>query len=171
MKNLLVKTASLIHAMNERIGRITSWLTLVLVLLVCFDVIARKIFNFSRIWIMDLEWHIYAMIFLLAAGFSLKNDRHVRVDLFYEKFSPRDKALTDFLGHLLFLIPWSITVIIFSFSYALESFELNEGSPEPGGLPARYIIKFVITIGILLLFFQAIAGLIDAGIQLKKRKN
>ena len=82
---------------------------------------------------MDLEWHLFALIFLLSAGYTLNQDRHVRVDLFYEKFSVKDKALTNFIGHFLFLIPWCLVVIYFSYGYALESFQVNEQSPEPGG--------------------------------------
>ncbi|HFA51880.1 MAG TPA: TRAP transporter small permease subunit [Bacteroidetes bacterium] len=163
---LLKNISKKINELNEWVGKTTAWLTAILMLIVCFDVIARKLFNFSRIWIMDIEWHLYAMIFLLAAGYALRHDRHVRVDLFYEKFTGKDKALTNFMGHLLFLVPWCLVVIYYSFGYAVESLRLNEGSPEPGGLPARYFIKFCISIGIGLLLLQAIAGLIDAGLAL-----
>ncbi len=160
-----------INAVNEWVGKATSWLTAILVVIVCFDVVARKLFNFSKIWIMDLEWHLYALVFLLAAGYALKHDRHVRVDLFYDKFSQKEKALTNFWGHLLFLVPWCMMVIYYSIGYAMESFAMREGSAEPGGLPARYIIKFCITIGAALLLFQAIAGLIDSGLIIFDKTN
>lgn len=164
MTSLLHLVSRKINAINEITGKITAWLTVLLVALVCFDVVARKIFNFSRVWIMDLEWHFFALIFLLAAGYALKHGRHVRVDLFYANYSKKDKALTDFWGTLLFLIPWSIVVIVYSWGYALQSFHLQEGASEPGGLPARWVIKFCITLGITLLFLQAIALLIDAAL-------
>ena len=160
-----------INAFNEWMGKATAWLTVLLVLVVCFDVFARKLFNFSRIWIMDLEWHLFALVFLLAAGYALKHDRHVRVDLFYANFSKKDKALTDFWGTLLFLIPWSVVVVVYSWGYALQSFRLNEGASEPGGFAARYVIKFCITIGIVLLLLQAIALLIDAALVLTGKKD
>ena len=171
MLQFLSATAKFINRINEWVGRATAWLTAALVLIVCFDVVARKLFNFTKIWITDLEWHLFALIFLLAAGYALKHNRHVRVDLFYENYTKKDKALTDFAGTLLFLIPWCIVVIIYSYSYALESFRIHEGAAEPGGLPARYVIKFCITIGIGLLLLQAVAILIETGLILLGKKE
>lgn len=171
MQAFLSKFVKSVNNLNEAVGNTVAWLTAVLVVLVCFDVVARKLFNFSRIWIMEMEWHLYALIFLLAAGYALKHDRHVRVDLFYEKFNKRDKALTNFWGHLIFMIPWCCMVIWASYLYAMESFMIGEGSPEPGGLPARYIIKFCITIGIVLLLLQSVAGLIESGMILFNKKG
>lgn len=145
-----------INSLNETVGRAAAWLMVPLIFLVSFDVIARKAFSFTRIWIMDLEWHLFALIFLLAAGYTLKADRHVRVDLFYERFSQRDKALVDLVGSLVFLIPWCLAVIWFAFGYARESFLMGEGASEPGGLPARYLIKFSVVIGIVMLLLQGI---------------
>jgi TRAP-type mannitol/chloroaromatic compound transport system permease small subunit len=135
-------------------------------LVVGFDVISRKLFNFTAVWIMDVEWHLFALIFLLASGYALRYEKHVRVDLYYAAFSKRDKALVDFWGTLLFLIPWCIVALIHSFDYAMESLLMNEGAAEPGGLPARYVIKFGIGLGIFLLFLQAIALLIHAALTL-----
>ncbi len=171
MLKFLSATASFINKINEWVGRTTAWLTAVLVVIVCFDVVARKLFNFTKIWITDLEWHVFSLIFLLAAGYALKHNRHVRVDLFYDNFSRKDKALTDFVGTLLFLIPWCFVVIFFSYGYALESFRLLEGAAEPGGLPARYVIKFCTTLGIGLLLLQAVATLIETGLVLFGKKE
>jgi len=146
-----------IDGLNERMGKATSWLTLVLVILVCFDVITRYIFSNSSAWIMELEWHLFALIFLIGAAYAFKHDRHVRVDLFYSKFSAKDKALVDLVGNVIFLIPWCIIIIVYSFEYAMTSFRIGETSPDPGGLPARYLIKFAITLGVFLLLLQAIA--------------
>ncbi len=168
---MLLRLSGFFRQVNEWAGRSAAWLTVVLVGIVCFDVVARKLFNFTKAWIMDLEWHLFALIFLMAAGYALQHDRHVRVDLFYDKFSKKDKALTDFTGTLLFLIPWCVTVIIYSYSYALQSFRLNEGAAEPGGLPARYVIKFCIVAGTVLLLLQAIAVLIETGLVLFGKKE
>ncbi len=138
-------------------GRLASWFTTALVLLVCFDVLRRFLINDTEAWIMELEWHLFAMIFLFGAGYALKHDRHVRVDLFYANFSSRDKAWVNLVGSLVFLLPWCIIVGVTSFQYAAGSFAIGEGSPDPGGLPARYIIKFAITIGVTLLGLQGLA--------------
>ncbi|HMN89062.1 MAG TPA: TRAP transporter small permease subunit [Saprospiraceae bacterium] len=159
---LLKKIAHSIDRLNDGLGRTVAWLTTLLVLLVCAEVVLN-LCGRSANWLTELEWHVFALIFLLGAGYALRHDRHVRVDLFYNRFSQKDKALTDLLGSLLFLIPWCITVGYFSFLYAKKAWHINEHSPDPGGLPARYIIKFAIVIGMLLLLLQAVSHTIRAG--------
>ncbi len=153
---------NLIHRLNEQIGRSVSWLNLVLVLLVCGDVISRRIFNDTAAWVMELEWHLFALIFLLGAGYAFRHDRHVRVDLFYQKMKHRDKALVDAVGGLVLLIPWCILIIWVSYDYAMVSWSICEGSPDPGGLPARYLIKFAIPLAVLLLLLQGIVSVWEA---------
>ncbi len=150
------------NSVNEYVGRTASWLTLILVLLVCIDVGRRYILNSSSIWGMELEWHLFAAIFLLGAGYAFKHDRHVRVDLFYANFSERDKAWTNLIGGIVFLIPWCILIILVSYSYASRSFVDMEESPDPGGLPFRFIIKFTVTIGIGLLLLQGFANISES---------
>lgn len=156
------RTIQLIDQLNEWLGKAASWLLVPLVALVCFDVMARKLFNFSRIWIMDLEWHLFAMIFLLAAGYTLKHNRHVRVDLFYDKFDRKDQGQVDFFGSLVFLLPWCLIVLIYTFDYATQSLAMHEGASEPGGLPARYLIKFVVPFSIFMLLLQGVSLLYKA---------
>ncbi|MFT4760259.1 MAG: TRAP-type mannitol/chloroaromatic compound transport system permease small subunit [Saprospiraceae bacterium] len=156
MNDFLKGVAHFVNQVNETVGRGVSWLTVVLVLLVCFDVTARYFFSASQVWMMELEGHLFSLIFLLGAGFALKHDRHVRVDLFYANFSEKDKAWTDLVGSVVFLIPWCVLIIYFSYQYAYASFLDGEGSANPGGLPARYLMKFAIVIGMSLLLLQAI---------------
>lgn len=106
---------------------------------------------------MELEWHLFSIIFLFAAGYTLQKNKHVRVDLFYEKFSDKQRAWINLSGTILFLIPWCLVIIYFSSIYALNSWTIGETSPDPGGLPARYLIKFCIPIGIFLLMLQGIS--------------
>ena len=140
----------------NKIGIWVSWLNVVLVLLICADVILRYFFNITEKWVIELEWHIFAVIFLIGASYTFKNDKHVRVDVFYQNFSEKKKLWVNLLGNLLFLIPWTIVVIYASYKYATVSFSYLEGSPDPNGLPARYIIKYVIAVGFILLLVQAI---------------
>lgn len=133
------------------------WLTSALVVLIFADVVLRYLFSSTSAWVMELEWHLFALIFLLCAGYTLNNDQHVRVDLFYARMPRKGKAWVDLLGTLLFLLPWCAIVIYTSFKYAENSFAFREMSPDPGGLPARYIIKFAITVGFSLLMLQGIA--------------
>ena len=102
----------------------------------------------------------------MAAGYTLKHDKHVRVDLFYAKFSKKDKALVNLVGAIVFLVPWCLLIIWASYHYALGSFKIMEGSPNPNGLPMRFIIKFAITVGFGLLLLQALAMIADSILKL-----
>lgn len=168
---VLQRIADTIDEINERIGKGVAWLNTILVLLVCIDVFIRYMLSDSSAWIMELEWHLFALIFLLGAGYAFKHDRHVRVDLFYTKMSERDQALVNFVGALIFLIPWCLIMIYVSIQYAWQSFIIGETSPDPGGLPARYLIKFAIVGGLFLLLLQAISSLIRSALLLRDKPN
>ncbi len=159
---MLRRVANVLSSINELIGKTIAWLTTCLVLFMCFDVVRRYLFNETAVWITEMEWHIFAFIFLLSAGYALKHDKHVRVDLFYANFSPKRKAWINLIGTIAFLIPWCWIIIMASYNYAHNSYMINESSPDPGGLPARYIIKFSITLGFILLLIQAVALLLES---------
>ncbi len=169
MRAGMLKLTNLIDQLNEQAGRFISWLNPVLVILVCYDVISRAL-KMSQPWVMEMEWHLFAAIFLIGAGYTLKHDGHVRVDLFFSNFSKKDQAWVNLLGTLLFLLPWAALVSIFAFEYAQVSFLINEGSSDPGGLPARYVIKFVVVIGFVFLFLQGIAQFLKALLVLINKK-
>ena len=147
----------LVDNLNERVGVLTSWLTLLLVLVVSYDVIVRYLFGVSSVGLQELEWHIFALILLVGAASTLKVDEHVRVDVLYTRFSPKNKAWINFFGSILLLIPFCIIVIIASQDFVSISFRLNETSPDAGGLPARYILKVFIPISFFLLLLEGIA--------------
>ena len=128
-----------------------------MVLVVCIDVLQRKFLNAASALTPELEWHMFSLIFLLGAGYALKHDRHVRVDVFYSRFSKKGKALVDLLGTLFLLFPFCIVLAEASFAYVEFSYRFNEGSPDPGGLPARYLIKSAIPAGVILLGLQGLA--------------
>ncbi|MFQ5603574.1 MAG: TRAP transporter small permease subunit [bacterium] len=151
------KLVHYIDLLNEKVGYSVSWLTTALVVLVCYDVFTRYLLKKSSIAVQELEWHLFAIIFLLGAAYTLKHDRHVRVDVLYLKFSPKIQAWINFFGSLVFLIPFSILAIYTSKNFVLNSFLINETSPDPGGLPARFIIKVCIPLGFFLLFLQGVA--------------
>ena len=154
--------ARLIDVLNRKLGESVSWLTLVLVIVICIDVIMRYLFSSTKTWVLELEWHLFSIIFLIGAAYTLLSDKHVRVDLFYEQFKPSRKRLVDTIGVLIFLIPWSCVIIYYGFEYALNSFSFKEGSPQPNGLPARYLIKSFISIGFFLLLLQGISIVIHS---------
>lgn len=137
-------------------GKSVSWLSFLLVLIICLDVISRYLFNFSVAWVAEIEWHIFGLLFLFGSAYALSEEKHVRVDLFYQNFSIREKAQVNVIGTILFLIPWCLTLGWYSLKYALISFAMRETSPDPGGLGAFYFIKMAIPIAFLLLFFQGL---------------
>ncbi|KAA3656123.1 MAG: C4-dicarboxylate ABC transporter permease [Calditrichaeota bacterium] len=128
-----------------------------MIAVVCYDVFTRYFLRKSSIAVQELEWHIFAVIFLLGAAYTLKHDRHVRVDALYNTFSPRTRAWVDFLGSLVFLLPFVVLVIWASFNFVANSFAIAETSPDPGGLPARYLLKACIPIAFFLLMLQGLS--------------
>ena len=148
---------NIIDTINEYVGKLTSWLTTLLVLIICFDVIMRYAFTWSSAAVFELEWHIFAAIFMIASAYALKYDKHVRVDLFYSKFSDKKKAWINLLGTIFFLFPFCFVVIRTSIPFVQNAYAILETSPDPGGLPARFIIKATIPVGFILLMLQGLS--------------
>ena len=155
-----------INLIIEKVGKAISWLNVALILLICLDVLFRYFFSFSKNWILELEWHMFALVFLLGSAYALQEDKHVRVDVFYQKFSDKTKTIVNLLGTLIFLLPWCYLVITTSFKFANNSWYIKEGSNQPGGLPARYIIKGMIVGGFVLLALQALSLIVKYSSQL-----
>ena len=163
-----------IEQFSEKTGILVSWLASILVLIVCYDVVTRYAFNTSSVAVQELEWHVFAALFLLGATYTLKHDKHVRVDIFYSRYSQKRKALVNLVGVVLFLLPFCIIVIYTSLDFVHNSFKVLESSPDPGGLPARYIIKSVLPISFFFLLLQGIALGLKSALDLftsNKRKN
>ena len=144
----------LIDGLNEYIGVLVSWLTSLMVLVVFYDTVMRYAFKKGNVAIQELEWHIFAVVFLIGAAYALKNGAHVRVDIIYTRLSAKTKALIDFMGSIVFLIPFAVMVIYSTQNFVANSWAVKELSPDPGGLPARYILKAMIPAGFALLILQ-----------------
>ncbi len=155
--NLLRAYVGLADRLNERIGVAVSWLTTVLVAVVCYDVFTRYLMKSSLVAIQELQWHLFAVIFLIGAAYTLKHGKHVRVDVFYNRFPAKTRAWVDFVGSLVFLLPFCLVAIWCSHTFVANAFLIGEGSPDPGGLPARFILKAAIPVGFLLLALQGLA--------------
>ncbi len=150
-----------LHSINAFFGKIASWFTLLLVLIIVIDVGLRYFFNTSYIWVIELEKYFFAIIFLLGSGYAFQTENHVRVDVFYSQWSSKKKTRADIFGHLFLLIPWCLLVIVVGFNYFQFSFKINESSAQAGGLPALYCLKSLIFIGFSILLLQALAKLIE----------
>ena len=157
----LLQIARIIDLVNEWIGRLTYWLVLFMVLVGVWNVIGRYLgklagINLTSNALIEIQWYLFDLVFLLGAAYALKYNEHVRVDIFFKGWSRRRQALANFLGSILLLIPFSCLVIYYSWGSILNSWKIREISPDPGGLP-RYPIKSVIIIGFILLIFQGIS--------------
>ncbi len=160
-----------IDDLNEKIGNWVSWLTALLTLVVGYDVFVRYLLKESSVGFQEFEWHLFAVIFLLSAAYTLKIDQHVRVDVIYTRMSEKKKAIVNLFGSLIFLIPFCVVAIIASKKFVINSFIMGETSPDAGGLPARYILKAVIPLSIFLLLLQGIALAFKSFLTLKSSGN
>ena len=153
-----IKTITrLIDTLNEWVGRGVGWVTLGLVLVVFTDVVMRYLFNTSYVFTQELEWHLFGFIFLIGAGYTLLHDGHVRVDIIYQRLGFKGQAWINLMGVIVFLIPGCLMIIITSFKFVLTSFLILEGSPDPGGIPFRFIVKGFIPAGFSLLLLQGLS--------------
>lgn len=154
----------------SKTGKISSWFSLALVLLISTDVLLRYVFNFSTAALYEMEWHLFAIIFLLASPYTLQKNKHVRVDVFYNNFSKRTKNIIDLIGNIIFLIPFSFIIFYTSLPFVEDSYSILESSPDPGGLPYRFIIKSIIPIAFFLLMIQGILNTIKNYNNIKIKK-
>lgn len=153
----LKKISRSIDVLNLWVGRGVAWATALVVVVVFVDVVMRYVFNTSFVFTQELEWHLFAFIFLMGAGYTLLHDGHVRVDIFYQRLGPKAKAWIDFIGVLLFLIPGCVMIIATSWSFVSSSWAVLEGSPDPGGIPYRFLLKACIPAGLTLLLLQGLS--------------
>lgn len=157
---MLLKLEQLIDRFSNLMGWIAGFLNLVMLVNVFYDAIMRYFFRTGSIAMQELEWHLFAVVFLFGMAYCLKEDGHVRVDILYDHFSPRWKAVVNIAGTLLFLLPLSVLIIEGSIWYVHESYTLNEISGDPGGLTHRWLIKAVIPASFVFLIVSAVGFVI-----------
>ena len=146
-----------IDTLNEWVGRGVAWVTFLVVLVVFVDVVMRYVFNTSFVFTQELEWHLFSVIFLIGAGYTLLKDGHVRVDIVYQRLGPKGQAWINLIGVLLFLLPGCYMIIATSLQFVYNSWTVMEGSPDPGGIPYRFVLKACIPIGFVLVMLQGIS--------------
>jgi len=163
--------AHFLDQLVARLGRVASWLTLLLVLLVAGDVLFRYVWHVSSVAEQEFEWHVLAVIALIGASYTLQQGEHVRVDIFYARYSPRVKRWMDILMPGLIIVPTMLFIAVLSLQFVEMSWVIGEGSPDPGGLPGRYLIKALVPLGFFLVALQGVAMTIYGIVQLKKLKE
>jgi TRAP-type mannitol/chloroaromatic compound transport system permease small subunit len=166
----LTHIVNLIESFSEWSGRVISWLVLAMVLVIGYDVVMRYLFSTGSVALQELEWHLFALLFLLGAAYTFKHNGHVRVDIFYNSrhMNKHHRAWVDLLGGLFFLTPFCLLIIISSIPFITNSFVIAEGSPDPGGLPWRFLLKSAIPLGFSLLLLQGIAHMLRSIVVLKE---
>lgn len=146
-----------INTLNEWIGRSVSWLTLMMVLATFLIVVLRYAFNIGSVPLQESVSYMHALVFMLGAAYTLKTDGHVRVDIFYQRFSPTAKAWVDCLGVLLLLMPVAVFIIWSSWDYIADAWAIRESSGNSGGLPGVYLVKTTIAVTAVLLILQGLS--------------
>lgn len=164
---MILKLDNLFNKFGDAIGYLCAIATFLMMLNVFYDVIMRYFFKSGSIAMQELEWHFFAFVMLYGTIYTLKEDSHVRVDVLYDKFSNKKKALVNIIGTIFFLFPIVLLVAFNSIDFALEAYSSGENSANPGGLPYRWIVKAMIPTSFFLLAFYAI-GFIIKNIKLYK---
>ncbi|MFO6420598.1 TRAP transporter small permease subunit [Hylemonella sp. W303a] len=159
MKKTMGALMGAIEAGTDFIGRVTLWVTLLMIGLVAVNVLLRYLFSFGSVWAQELEWHLLAALILLGMSYALQRGDNVRVDLFYAGYSPRVKFGVDVVSVLLMLAV-SVLFIKLSLNYVAQSWSINETSPDPGGIPWRWAIKSLIPLGYALVALQSVGALL-----------
>ncbi len=134
-----------------------GWLMFFLVLLVTVDVVSRYLFRTGAVFIQESEWWLFSIIFLMGAGYTYLHDGHVRVDIVYSRLSDKWKNWVDLGCAFVFLFPMCVLVCYTSYFFIRDSWQVREFSPDPGGLPAYYVLKGFIPLGFIFLALQGVA--------------
>ncbi|MFW6308023.1 MAG: TRAP transporter small permease subunit [Campylobacterales bacterium] len=161
------KISYLIDGANKFLGSISAVFVFALALLVFYDAGMRYLFQSGSIPLQELEWHFYSAVFLLALGYTHKHQKHVRVDIFFENYPKKLKAVFEIVSSLFIIILFCIVIIYFSWDFVALSFAIAESSPS-GGLCCRYIIKSFIILGFFFLALQALSEAIKNIEKLRK---
>ncbi|TVU70018.1 MULTISPECIES: TRAP transporter small permease subunit [Cobetia] len=157
----MLRIINFLEAIIERLGIVARYSLLALVLLVASNVLLRYFFSISPVPLQELEWHLISPIALLGISYALKHRADVRVDVFYDRFSAKGRCLVDLLGAVM-TIAIGAAIAWLGLAYTEQSWQLMEGSPDPGGLPYRYLLKAFIPLGFAALAIQGVADCLRA---------
>lgn len=155
----LLPAAGVVEGFIDRVGALTAWIALAMIGLVATNVILRYSLSLGSVWAQELEWHLLAALILLGMSHALQRGDNVRVDVFYARFSPATRRLIDGVSALL-LITVSLLFIQLSLGYVEQARSIGEASPDPGGIPYRWLVKALIPLGYGLLVLQQLAHLL-----------
>ena len=169
MKN--IQLSYYLDLISKYAGYLAAILVVILSLLVAYDAAMRYLFSAGSIALQEIEWHLFDMIFLLGLTYALKHDKHVRVDIFFERYSTQTKAIVQILSMLLLVIPFSLVFLGDSIDMFTQSYLQNEISSDPGGLTHRYLIKGMLVLAFVLLIIQALSEILKAYHRVESKKT
>lgn len=152
--------ADKIGAFSVAVGKAGSLILPVLIITILVNVILRYAFNIGLVELEEVQWHLNAIVVMSCLAYTYQVDEHIRVDIFHNRFSPKRRAWVEILGILFLFFPYTILVSWHAWDITSYSWSLREGSPMPSGLPARYIIKGIMALGLSLLVLQGAAILL-----------
>ena len=155
------KLYNTLHAINEVTGKAIAWLTLLMMLVTFSIVLLRYIFDLGWVAMQESVVYMHATVFMLGAAYTMKHQGHVRVDIFYQRFTMKTRAWVDLIGTLLLLFPVSIFIAWMGWEYVVDAWRVHEGSREAGGLPGVFLLKSLIILMPTLLIVQGLAMLIE----------
>ena len=159
-----------IDSLSKYFGFLAAFFALAMSLLVAYDALMRYAFSEGSIALQEFEWHMFDILFLFGLSYALKHDKHVRVDIFYEKYSKDTQALIRILSMAFLVIPFALLMIVYGYDMTLQSYLQHDTSPNPGGLSNRWIIKSMLVVGFVMLILQAISEIIKSYTQLSNKK-
>ncbi|MBI2306831.1 MAG: TRAP transporter small permease subunit [Rhodocyclales bacterium] len=157
--NVLLSLSRLIDAMNDKLGRGAMWLILAAVLISTLNAVVRKAFNYSSNAFLEIQWYLFAGVFLFGAAYTLLHNEHVRIDVVAGRFSKRTQTWIEVFGTLFFLLPMCFMILWLSLPFALHSMQSGEMSVNAGGL-ILWPVKMLLPIGFALLTLQGFSELI-----------
>jgi TRAP-type mannitol/chloroaromatic compound transport system permease small subunit len=157
--NGLLKLSGAIDGVNERVGRATIWLVLIVVVLSSGNAVSRFAFNLSSNAMLEVQWYLFSAIFLFCAAYVLKRNEHIRIDVIAGRLSERAQNWIDVFGILVFLLPMALIIAYLSWPVFMNAWNSGEMSPNPGGL-VRWPVRLMMPIGFALLILQAVSELI-----------
>jgi TRAP-type mannitol/chloroaromatic compound transport system permease small subunit len=155
----IISLARFIDALNERVGRAVLWLVGVATVISALNALSRYALGLSSNAWLEIQWYLFAAIFLLAAGYTLKHNGHVRIDVIHARLGERAQAWIDIAGGALFLLPLCVLLVWLSWPDFVQALESGETSPDPGGL-IRWPVRLLIPLGFALLALQGVAEII-----------
>ncbi len=162
--------AEAIERLSVRVGKSGALILPLLILTILVNVILRYVFDIGLIELEELQWHLNATVVMCCLAYTLQADEHVRVDLVYNRLGSRGRSWINLLGLVLLFLPFTGLLSWHAWKLAAYSWELKEGSPMPSGLPARYLIKGMMAVGMTLLMLQGIALLLKSLCHLVARR-